>query len=179
MRRVLVRRGSAALLLLLIGACDRIMPQRADLTLPSVEEVRAVYEARGVDADVSLSGNVVELRATQDAAQLQRGGSLWARVGPYIYVFSPGTQEVFETWAGVSAVRAITMTTGGEEVARALLTRDQLNDITWRRTLNLLGTALQEGTARPARLDDLVEWGEENTEYRYNPDYAPNQNGGR
>ncbi len=179
MNRVLVRRGSAALLLCVLGACDQLLPQRSDLTLPSVEDVQRVYDASGIDAEVTLSGNVVELRATQDPAQLQRGGSLWARVGPYIYVFSPGTREVFDTWAGVSAVRAITQTPRGEEVARALLVRDQLNDITWRRTLNLLGTALQEGTERPSRLDDLVEWGEEHTEHSYNPEYVPNRNGGQ
>lgn len=178
MNRRMMRRGSAALLLCALAACDRILPQRPDLTLPAAEEVERVYAAQGVDADVALSGNVVELRVTQDPRQLQRGGSLWARVGPYIYVFSPGTREVFETWGGVSAVRAITLTPSGEEVARALLTRDRLNDITWRRALNILGTALQEGTERPSRLDALVEWGEENTEYRYNPDYVQ-PNGGR
>ncbi len=174
----MVRRGSAALLLCALGACDRVLPQRQDLSLPTVEEAERVYSAQGVDAEVTLSGNVVEVRATQDARQLQRGGSLWARVGPYIYVFSPGTREVFETWGGVSAVRAITLTPSGEEVARALLTRDRLNDVTWRRALNILGTALQEGTERPSRLDALVEWGEENTEYRYNPEYVQ-PNGGR
>ncbi|NLG63959.1 MAG: hypothetical protein GX539_17095 [Candidatus Cloacimonetes bacterium] len=173
MNRSVVRRGSAALLLLAIAACDRILPERQDLSLPSAEDVAQLYARQGVDADVALSGNVVEIRVTQDWRQLQRGGSLWARVGPYIYVFSPATKELFETWGGVAAVRAITVTANGEEVARALLPRDALNDVTWRRSLNLLGTALQQGTERPSRLEDLVEWGEEYTEHQYSPEYVP------
>src|SRR5690606_11872200 len=143
------------------------------------EDVAQFYARQGVDADVALSGNVVEIRVTQDWRQLQRGGSLWARVGPYIYVFSPATKELFETWGGVAAVRAITVTANGEEVARALLPRDALNDVTWRRSLNLLGTALQQGTERPSRLEDLVEWGEEYTEHQYSPEYVPECRGGQ
>ena len=177
MTRRTLRRTTAALFVFVVAGCDQIMPQREDLTLPSAESVAAVYQRHGIDANVTLSGNVVEIRVFQPAAQLTRGGSLWARVGPYIYTFSPATREVFDTWAGVSAVRAITSNAAdGAEVARALLTRDQLNDITWRRALNVLGTALQEGTRRPAALEALVAWGEANTEYEYHPDYAPDQN---
>lgn len=172
MNRSVVRRESAALLLCAFTACDRIMPERQDLSLPSAEEATQLYERHGIEADVILSGNVVEVRVTQDARQLQRGGSLWARVGPYIYVFSPATKELFESWGGVAAVRAITVTGRGQEVARALLARNALNDVTWRRALNILGTALQEGTERPSRLDELVEWGEEHTEFRYSPEYV-------
>ncbi len=171
MNRNRVRRGSAALLLCVVAACDRVLPERQDLSLPDAEQVAAVYARYGIDGDISLSGNVVELRMTQAARQLERGGSLWARVGPYIYVFSPATQELFETWGGVAAVRAITLTPRGEEVARALLARDALHDVTWRRSLHLLGVALQEGTERPSRLEELVEWGEEHTEFRYSPEY--------
>ena len=154
-------------------ACDRIMPNRTDVELPPVDSVRAVYEAQGVTGDVEFSGNVVELRVTQSEAELRRGGSLWARVGPFIYVFSPGTRTLFERYDGISGVRAITRTEDGEEVGRALLVRDRLNDVTWQRALNLLGRALQEGTARPTRLEELVRWGEANTEYEYNTEFAP------
>lgn len=176
MTRTTLRRIIAAFLLCMPVACDRIMPNREDLTVPAAADVAAVYARHGVTADVTLNGNVVEIRVKQDAAQLQRGGSLWARVGPYIYAFSPATREVFDTWAGVAAVRAIT-THGsyGVEVARALLTRDRLNDITWQRTLNVLGTALREGTERPSTLEALVEWGEEHTQYQYNTDYVRNR----
>ena len=167
-----LRRGSAALLLSAMIACDRILPERQDLSLPTPEEATAVYARHGVQADVALSGNVVELRVSQDASQLQRGGSLWARVGPYVYVFSPATKEVFDSWGGVAAVRAITVTARGDEVARAMLPRDALNEVTWRRTLNLLGTALRDGTERPSRLEELVEWGEQYTEHTYSPEFV-------
>lgn len=171
-----VRRIIAAFLLCMPVACDQIMPNREDLTVPTAAEAAAVYARHGITADVTLNGNVIEVSVKQDAAQLRRGGSLWARVGPYIYAFSPATREVFDTWPGVAGVRAIT-THGsfGVEVARALLTRDRLNDITWQRALNLLGTALQEGTERPSRLEALVEWGEEHTQYEYNKEYVPNR----
>jgi hypothetical protein len=44
--------------------------------------------------------------------------------------------------------------------------------VQWRRALNLLGRALQEGSERPRRLEELVQWGEAHTEYRYAPPYA-------
>jgi hypothetical protein len=176
MTRRSLRRAIAALLLCTPAACDRLLPNRADLSVPDADEVAAVYARHGVVADVTLNGNVVEVRVAQPTAQLARGGSLWARVGPYIYVFSPATREVFDTWGGVAGVRAMTTAgSGGAEVARALLTHDRLNDVTWQRALNLLGTALQEGTERPSRLEALVAWGEEHTQYEYNEDYVPNR----
>src|SRR5512138_4044116 len=62
-----LRRGSAALLLSAMIACDRILPERQDLSLPTPEEATEVYSRHGVQADVALSGNVVELRVSQDA----------------------------------------------------------------------------------------------------------------
>jgi hypothetical protein len=79
---------------------------------------------------------------------------------------------VFEDVPGVSAVRVITHLPDGEEVARAMLRRDELSDILWRRTLNILGHALQEGRQNPRRLEELTEWGEEHTEFHYNPAYV-------
>jgi hypothetical protein len=123
-------------------------------------------------ADVRYSGNVVELVVQQERAQLQRGGQLWARVGPYIYVFSPATRELFETYEGLAGVRAITQA-DGQEVARVLLLADALNEITWRRARSLLGEALDQGTARPVTMDRLVQFGEQHTTFEYNPAYVP------
>ena len=153
-------------------ACDNIRPRREG-QLPPIDSVRAVFQRNGLPGDLSFEGRVLVYRALQEPEQLRRGGSLWARVGPYIYLFTPATREVFQKWNGVSAVRAITSTPGTREIARATLSRDELSDILWRRSLNLLGRALQEGTARPRLLEELVSWGEEHTEYRYNPEYAP------
>src|SRR5690606_10846583 len=99
--------------------------------------------------------------------------SLWARVGPYVYLLSPGTRDLFEAYPGVAAVRVITLAPGDVEVARATLLRDTLRDILWRRTLNLLGRALRDGPARPPPLQDLAEWGERYTDHRYAPRYVP------
>lgn len=163
----------ALLTLLAIVACDRIRPDPPDFTLPPVEAVDSVYRAHGLSPDVSFSGNVVELRALQPREQLQRGGALWARVGPYIYLMTPATEAVFETWDGVAAVRAITMTPSGDEIARALLLRATFAEPQWRRAQNLLGRALREGTERPSRIEALVHFGEDNTEHEYSSRYVP------
>lgn len=154
-------------------ACDRLRPGEREVRLPPVDSVEAVFRQGGVGARVAFDGTVLELLAHQDPDHLRRGGSLWARVGPYIYLFTPATQRVFETWADISAVRVVTVTPDGKEVARAQLRRGALSDVQWRRSLNLLGHALQEGTARPRRLEELVRWGETHTDYRYDPQYAP------
>lgn len=167
------RHALAAIALLACTACDRILPHRADLTLPPIEEVRAIYERNGLsNGTFAFSGNVVEITVPQDEDQIRRGGSLWARVGPFIYLFTPATREVFETWEGIAAVRVITKLESGAEVARARLDRGRLTDILWQRSLNILGRALNEGTDRPVLIEELVNWGEEYTEFRYNPDYV-------
>jgi hypothetical protein len=154
-------------------ACDRVMPQRDDITLPPIEAVQAIYAARGGVTDVAYSGNVVEVRAVQPWDQLRRGGTLWAQLGPYIYVFSPATREVFQEWPGIAAVRAVTVAEDGNEIARAMLLRDRFDAQLWRRTLNLLGHALQDGTRDPAHIESLIIWGERHTDYEYNPRFVP------
>jgi hypothetical protein len=157
----------------LSAGCDRFLPQR-DQPMPPLEEVERIYNENGLRAaDISFDGNVIVIRASQDPEHLRRGGSLWARVGPYIYTFNPGTQIIWDRYPGVAAVRAITTTESGTEVARATLRQGELNELTWRRTLNLLGHAINEGTRRPSLLLDLVEWGEEHTTFRYNREFVP------
>lgn len=166
-----MRSATFVLLCLLMPACDRILPQR-EADMPPVDSVSAIYTRNGQTGEVTLDGRVVEFRARQDPTQLQRGGTLWARVGPYIYLFTPATREVFDTYEGVSAVRVVT-TANGREVARATLARGELSDVLWRRSLNILGRALAEGTQKPRILEELVEWGEDHTEYRYDPAFVP------
>jgi hypothetical protein len=136
--------------------------------------VRRIYEANGVLAgSIEYDGNVVVIRVRQPPQQLQRGGSLWAKVGPYIYVFNPASQQVLETYPGIAGVRAITRGPGGREVARATLPSANLNPILWRRALNLLGHAVNSGTERPSTIEALVRWGEQYTQFRYNPEFVP------
>jgi hypothetical protein len=171
--------ASALVALCLLSACDRLMPQREDTTLPPIEEVAAIYQANGITGDVSYSGNVVEVRVVQPRPQLERGGSLWARVGPYIYLMTPATRDVFQQWPGIAAARVVTATGDGEEVGRALLVRDALRPNEWRRSLNLLGLALRDGTERPTQLEALADWGERHTEHQYNPNFVQQGGGAR
>ncbi len=139
---------------------------------PSAAAVEPYYgEHRGVDS-VRVVGNVVELHVKQPYRDLDRGGSLWARVGPFVYLMTPSTRSVFEDFPGVAAVRVVTHLPSGQEVARAMLRRDAMSDVLWRRTLNILGHALRDGRENPRRLEELTEWGEERTEFRYNSEYV-------
>ena len=155
-------------------ACDRFQ-SRADMMLPPIDDVRRVYTSRGTNVDVRYNGNVVELRARQASSQLERGGSLWARVGPYIYLFTPATRDVMSAYPAIAAVRAITRTSGGAEIARAMLVNDSLGTIQWRRALNLLGHALRDGSTNPVRIEELVRFGETHTDFRYNRAFVPDQ----
>jgi len=154
---------------LLLVACEQ--PQ--DLTLPTEEQARSYYEAVGDLQDVEVNGNVVVVVVRQPAEQLRRGGSLWARVGPYVYLFSDETQRLFNDFNGLAGVRVITETGNGTTVANALLARDALTDVLWRRSLNIAGQARRDGTDRITLIEDLIEWGEDHTEFEYNRRYVP------
>jgi hypothetical protein len=156
------------------GACDKARDYLAGdaASPPTAEDVAPYYGGHGEVLGLDIAGNVVELRVRQPYDQIQRGGSLWARVGPYVYLLTPATRQVFQDFPGVAAVRVVTLLPDGEEVARAMLRRDTLGDVRWRRTLNLLGYALRDGQENPRRLEQLSEWGESYTEHRYNPRYV-------
>ncbi|MEN8375768.1 MAG: hypothetical protein ABFS34_09995 [Gemmatimonadota bacterium] len=156
-----------------LSGCDRLgIGGERTLSLPSPDEVRAAYSDHPTLTDVRLNGNVVELTFAVQRRNLRRGGSLWARADLFVQLLSPSTRDLLAAHDGVAAVRAITVT-NGVEVGRATLLRDELSELLWQRTLNLLGHALQEGTQRPSLLQDLAEWGEDHTEHQYNPDYVP------
>lgn len=170
-RRTPLFRMALLPMVLAATACDRVFPDR-DLELPDLSVVETVYERHGFEAEYRYSGNVLELVVQQPADQLRRGGALWARVGPYIYLFTPATRDLMDQYQGIAGVRAITMV-GEVEVARALLVRDALNELTWRRAANVHATALSEGTTRPVTMETLARFGEDITTYVYNPDYVP------
>lgn len=160
----------AALGMVVLAGCDRLRPP--DLTLPTDAEAAAIYSSHGSIEHVAVNGTIVEVRVRQPESQLQRGGNLWAKVGPYVYLFSPDTEELFRSYTGVAAVRVTTFTGEDREVARVMLRRDALSDILWRRSQNILGHALQRGTEQPRLLEELVEWGERYTEYEYSPEFV-------
>jgi len=157
-------------LLVLAGLVTGCRPER-DLTLPTVEQIRERYSYQG-DLDAALDGNVAVVTVSQPTAQIRRGGTLWAKVGPYVVLFSDDTRALLDAYPGLAGVRVETRITNGPEVARALLRRAELNDVLWRRSLNIAGHARRDGTERPVLLEDLVQWGEDHTEFEYNPRYA-------
>jgi len=158
----------------MVGAFALALSQAAcepeDLSVPTAEQVAAAYQYAG-SLEAELSGNVAVVTVVQPYDQLRRGGTLWAKLGPYIVLFSEATRDLFVEHPGLAAVRVVTTTSGGQEVARATLLRDGLNELTWRRALNLAGHARRDGTTRLTALEDLIEWGEEHTEFAYDPRY--------
>ena len=143
-----------------------------NLALPSDAEVEAHYPS-AADLSVRVSGNIVEVTVDQPLQQVRRGGSLWAKVGPYIYLFTDETETLLREYPGLSGVRVITRTDRDRtEVARAFLHRDALNKLTWRRARNIAGKARRDGTRRPVLLEDLVEWGQDHTEFEYSEDFV-------
>lgn len=142
--------------------------ERAD-PLPSAAEVESYYDSES-ELTAEIDGNVAVIRVEQSARQLREGGRLWAKVGPYIFLFAEETRRLFEDFPGLAGVRVITRV-GGAEVANALLTADELSDVLWRRSLNIAGRARRDGTNRMTLLEDLVEWGEAHTEFTYNERY--------
>jgi len=154
------------ILFLGLAACQ----EPVDLTLPTADQVEAYYEYQG-QLNAEVNGNVATVRVGQEAQQLRRGGTLWAKVGPYIFLFSEETHQLFEDFPGLAGVRVVT-TVGDAEVANALLARDELSEVLWRRGMNIAGQARRDGTQRVTLMSDLVRWGEQHAEFEYNPRYT-------
>ncbi len=148
-----------------IGACEAEPPRE----LPTEAVLDSVYGER---VDISLNGNVVELAVTQGGDQLSRGGSVWAKAGPYIYLFTPQTRELLQAYGGIGGVRVTTRDANGQLIARALLERGALNSVAWRRAINVAGRARVEGTRRPQTMVNLADFGEEHTTYEYSQRYV-------
>lgn len=162
----MTKRFSLLLAAVLVAGCA----PGSDDTLPTAEEVVSYYTYEG-GLEAEIVGNVAVLRVAQSPDLLRRGGPLWAKVGPYIFLFSEETQQLFEDFGGLAGVRVITEVRGNE-VANALLAHEELNEVLWARSLNIAGKARLEGTNRMTLLEDLVEWGESHTEFTYNESFT-------
>jgi hypothetical protein len=145
-----------------IAGCD-------DPSLPPVpdSEVVAGYYETGSHMEVSMDGRIAEIVVTQSDTQLRRGGTLWAKVGPYVFLFSEESQQLLADHRGILGIRVTTESESGLTVSSALLRRDALTDTEWKRALNIAGRARRDGTSRMTLLEDLVDWGEEHTEFEY------------
>lgn len=140
-----------------------------DARLPTSAELAGLF---GDGIELSLNGNVVEVQVTQSPEQLRRGGPIWAKAGPYIYIFTPQTQSIFINYGGVGGVRVTALDGRDRLIARALLQRSRLNSVTWKRAINVSGRARVEGTTHPNTMVDLIEYGEKNTEFEYSTRYV-------
>ena len=80
-----------------------------DLTLPGVSEVESAYDYGGAFS-ATLNGNVAEITIVQASRHIERGGTLWVKVGPYVFLFSQETMDLFRDYPGLAGVRAITKT---------------------------------------------------------------------
>ncbi len=151
-------------LLVVAAACAE-----RELTLPAESELSDLY---GPAAEVRLDGNVVAVRVEQDATHLQRGGAIWARAGPYIFLFSPQTRDIFREYDGVAAVRVRTERgPRGDFIAEATLRRDTMTTVAWGQARQKVTRARQEGTERPWYLEDLIRFGEDWASYEYATPY--------
>ena len=104
------------ILALSVAGCEE-----RDLTVPTESEAQA-YFAETPGVTVEVGGNVVVVKVNQPYEQLRRGGALWARVGPYVYLFSTTTEQLFKDFGGLGGVRVTTSTGSRQErVATALL----------------------------------------------------------
>ncbi len=157
--------GTSLWLLAFVAGCST-----ADLPLPNDDQVIEAFQSeRPLSAEVA--GNVAVLRVEQSAQQLRRGGALWAKVGPYIFLFSEEARGLFDAYPGLTGIRVETRV-GRATVASALLSRGELSDLLWRRSLNIAGHARRDGTDRMTLLEDLVRWGEDHTTFEYNERYT-------
>jgi hypothetical protein len=139
---------------------------------PQMPEAAQVEAAYGESVTAEVSGNLLRLTVPMPQG-FERGGSLWARSGPYFYLFTTATRDLFVTYPDLAAVEVVARTNDAEEVSRARLLRGALNEITWQRAIAYASRAQTEGTESPRHVDQLVRLAEDHTEYEYNPDYVP------
>lgn len=151
-------RGRLALALslaLLAAACTA---ERGEWVLPDPAAVSAWY---GSDAVATIDGNLLEIRGTMDPEFLRRGGSLWARSGPYFYLFNVHVQQLLQDYPDLAGVRATVTDEEGEEIASAMITRADLNEFRWREALARASLAQRDGTRNPRTVERLILFGEE------------------
>jgi hypothetical protein len=136
------------------------------LPLPSAEDLASYYEFAG-DLTVAMSGNVPQVTVTVSREEYARGGELWAKAFPYLFLFTPGTRRLFDEHPGVGGVRVITRYDDGSLVAQALLEKEDTDLGDWNRALSAALAARQDGSRFPLLMDDLVKIGEEMTDFEY------------
>ncbi|TVP54708.1 MAG: hypothetical protein EA351_12640 [Gemmatimonadales bacterium] len=162
-------------LVLLVGglaACDAVqLPDRTEHPPPAASELEGYYSFPSGSLEFGMSGNVAQLAVTVDPDPFYRGGDLWAKSLPYLFIFSQGTRDALDEHEGLGGIRVRVLHPGGDVMAEALLRRGDMTQRDWREALSIAGLARREGTERPGRMVALVRWGEDHTEFEYNPEY--------
>jgi len=155
--------------LVALGGCD--LGSRSQVPdPPRAAELTGYYAWEG-GVEIEITGNVARVTVVVDPAPYARGGDLWLKGLPYLFLFSQGTRDALDEHPGLGGVRVVARHPNGDVIAQALLDREGMTDYRWREALNLAGRARQEATERPGRMRDLVQWGEDWTEFEYNPRY--------
>ena len=160
----MIRRLSVGAALVLALAAPGCQPSAHEPVLPSPDSIASFF---GAGTDVQLQGNVLEIRGRIDPAFLRRGGRIWARSGPYFYLFNVKVRDALKAYPDLAAVRAIAFGPQGRELARATVQRADLTEIEWEHGLKLASRAQTEGTENPRYIEDLIHWGEDHTEHAY------------
>lgn len=145
-----------------LAACDP--GDNSEWLLPDPERVTTWF---GEGTEASISGNVLEIRGSVDPDHLRRGGRIWARSGPYFYLFNVHVHNLFEEFPDLAAVRAITRTADGQEIARATLVRAEFPEPRWREALARSSLAQSQGTENPRNIERLIQFGEDHTRFEY------------
>ncbi len=169
------RLGHALLLVILAGVLVLTGCEREEVVhpVPPASEIATYYVWEG-GVTAEISGNVAQVSVTIDPEQYRRGGDLWAKAFPYLFIFSPATRDALSDHPGLGGVRVTARHPNGDAIATAMLSRGTLTPGNWNRALSIARDARQEGTERPGRVQDLVRWGEDHTDFEYNPDYIRN-----
>lgn len=166
-------RGFAALFLVgaLLG-CDQMPGMSSERpSPPTAEQMSGYFSFSGGQMDVAMTGNVARVTITLDPESYRRGGTTWARAIPYLFLFSPGARDAFQEHEGLGGIRVLTRHPGGDVMAQALLERGAMSSRDWTRGINTAAEARRHATERPGLMMDMVRWGEDHTDFEYNPEY--------
>jgi hypothetical protein len=141
--------------------------EEPDAGQPGLPDPQEVEEWFGEGTDVELEGNLLVVRGTIGTDYLQRGGRIWARSGPYFYLFNVKVQELMVAYPDLAGVRATAVAEDGRQLATALLRRNALNELRWDEALRRATLAQTQGTDNPRYVERLIQFGEDYTEYEY------------
>jgi hypothetical protein len=154
---------------LLLGVVGCAREARARVLPPTSE----VTEWFGEGTTAEFNGNLLAITGPMEPEHIRGGGQLWARSGPYFFLFNVHIRDLMVEYPDIAAVRATVVTADGDYLASATLNRDRMNEFRWREALAQSSLAQRQGTENPRLIEQLVRFGQDNTEYDYGELAAP------